>query len=160
MNRKSIRWIATLALVLTVTFMNVPAWAASTAGMVLATHFVDTGKQWVVDKLDDSSASTMNRVGWGTGAGTTGETDTTLFTEAAETRATGTVTQETTTVTGDTYQVVGTITATGTKTITNAALFDSVAGGTDIMSIKGDFTGIPLLANDSIEFTITLHVDQ
>lgn len=124
----------------------------------MATQFVDIGKQWVVDKLDDSQASTMNRIAWGTGAGTAGETDTTLFTEASETRATGTQSQQTTTVTGDTFQVVGTITATGTKTITNAGLFDAATTGN--MLIKGDFSGVPVLANDSIEFTIKLHVDQ
>ncbi len=124
----------------------------------MAVHFVDVGKQWVVDKLDDSQASTMNRIGWGTGAGTTAESDTTLFTEASETRATGTVSQQTTTVTGDTYRVVGTLTATGTKTITNAGLFDAATTGN--MLIKGDHAGVPLLSGDSIEYTFSLHVDQ
>lgn len=136
-------------------------WGSLVAGapvMTMATHFVDVGKQWVVDKMDDSQASTMNRVGWGTGAGTTGETDTTLFTEAAETRATATLSQQTTTITGDTFQAVGTITATGTKTITNAGLFDAATTGN--MLIKGDFTGVPLLSGDSIEFTFKLQVDQ
>lgn len=126
----------------------------------MSVHFVDSGKQWVADKLDDSSATTMNRVGWGTGAGTTAENDTTLFTEASETRATGTQSQQTTTITGDTLQVVGTLTADGGKTITNAGLFDSAAGGTDVMLIKGDHAGVPLLLNDSIEYTMKLHVDQ
>ncbi len=125
----------------------------------MATHFVDVGKQWVIDKLDDSSATTMNRVGWGTGAGTTAENDTTLFTEASESRATATLSQQTTGgVTGDTFQAVGTITANGTKTITNAGLFDAASGGN--MLIKGDFTGIPVLLNDSIEFTFQLLADQ
>ena len=124
----------------------------------MAVHFVDVGKQWVVDKLDDSQASTMNRIGWGTGAGTTAENDTTLFTEASETRATGTVSQATTTVTGDTYRVVGTLTATGTKTITNAGLFDAATTGN--LLIKGDHAGVPLLSGDSIEYTFSLHVDQ
>ena len=124
----------------------------------MAVHFVDVGKQWVVDKLDDSQASTMNRIGWGTGGGTTAESDTTLFTEASETRATGTVSQQTTTVTGDTYRVVGTLTATGTKTITNAGLFDAATTGN--MLIKGDHAGVPLLTGDSIEYTFSLHVDQ
>lgn len=125
----------------------------------MATQFVDVGKQWVVDKMDDSSATTMNRVGWGTGAGTAGETDTTLFTEAAETRATATLSQVVTTITGDTFQAVGTITCTGSgKTITNAGLFDAATSGN--MLIKGDFTGIPLLVGDSIEFTFKLQVDQ
>jgi hypothetical protein len=124
----------------------------------MATHFVDVGKQWVVDKMDDSQASTRRRIGWVMGAGTAAENDTTLFTEASETRATGTISQQTTTVTGDTFQVIGTITANGTKTITNAGLFDAATSGN--MLIKGDFTGIPVVSGDSIEFTFKLHVDQ
>ncbi|MFA6063897.1 MAG: hypothetical protein WC736_15020 [Gallionella sp.] len=123
----------------------------------MATVLPDTGKQWVIDKLDDSSATSMNRIAWGTGAGTSGETDTTLFTEASETRATATMSQVTTTITGDTLQAVGTITATGTKTITNGGQFDAASAGN--MLVKGDFTGIPLLADDSIEFTCKTQAD-
>lgn len=124
----------------------------------MATVFADVGKQWVVDKMDDSQASTMNRIGWGTGAGTAAATDTTLFSEDNDGRATATVTQQTTSVTGDTYQAVGTITSTGTKTITNAGLFDAATEGTGNMLVKGDFTGVPLVSGDSIEFTIKLQV--
>lgn len=124
----------------------------------MATVFADVGKAWVVDKMDDSQASTMNRIGWGTGAGTAAATDTTLFTEDNDGRATATLSQQTTTVTGDTYQAVGTITSTGTKTITNAGLFDAATEGTGNMLVKGDFTGIPLVSGDSIEFTIKLQV--
>lgn len=124
----------------------------------MATVFADVGKAWVVDKMDDSQASTMNRIGWGTGAGTAAATDTQLFSEDNDGRATATLSQQTTTVTGDTYQAVGTITSTGTKTITNAGLFDAATEGTGNMLVKGDFTGIPLLSGDSIEFTIKLQV--
>lgn len=124
----------------------------------MATVFADVGKAWVVDKMDDSQASTMNRIGWGTGAGTAAATDTTLFSEDNDGRATATLSQQTTTVAGDTYQAVGTITSTGTKTITNAGLFDAATEGTGNMLVKGDFTGIPLLSGDSIEFTIKLQV--
>lgn len=95
-----------------------------------------------------------NRVGWGTGAGTAAVGDTTLFTEASETRATATLSGVTTTVTGDTFQAVGTLTADANKTITNAGLFDA-ATGPDLI-VKGDFTGVALLTGESIEFTIKL----
>lgn len=124
----------------------------------MATVFANVGKQWVVDKMDDSQASTMNRIGWGTGAGTAAATDTTLFTEDSDGRATATLSQVTTTITGDTFQAVGTITSTGSKTITNAGLFDAATINTGNMLVKGDFTGIPLLSGDSIEFTIKLQV--
>lgn len=95
-------------------------------------------------------------VAWGTGAGTAGQTDTTLFTEASEARTSGTSSRTTTTTTNDTYQVTGTLTANGTKTITNAGLFD--ASSTGNMFIKGDFTGIVLALNDQIAFTITCQI--
>lgn len=124
----------------------------------MATVFSNTGKVDIVDKLDiaTGSAADFKYVAWGTGAGTAAATDTTLFTEASEARVTGTVSQQTTSVTGDTYQVVGTITADGTKTITNAGLFDASSAG-DLL-IKGDFTGVALVLNDQIEFTFKLVV--
>lgn len=125
----------------------------------MATVLPDTGKAWIVAKMDESSVTDMNRIGWGTGAGTAAEGNTTLFTEDTDGRATATITKVTTTFTGDTYQAVGTITSTGTKTITNAGLFDAATEDTGNMLIKGDFTGIPLLSGDSIEFTMTLQVD-
>lgn len=57
----------------------------------------------------------------------------------------------TTTVTNDTYQVVGTMTADGAKTITNAGLFDDSTSGN--LFVKSDFTGIGLALNDTIQFT-------
>lgn len=124
----------------------------------MATVLANVGLAWIIDKMDDSQTSSMNRVGWGTGAGTAAATDTALFTEAGESRATGTISQQTTSVTGDTYQVIGTLTSTSTKTITNAALFDAASSGN--MLVKGDFTGIPVLANDSIEFTFRVQATQ
>jgi hypothetical protein len=118
----------------------------------MATVFTTVGKQWVVDKLDGTVVTSQNRIGWGTGAGTAVVGDTTLFTEASETRATATLSQPA----ADTYRAVGTITATGTKTITNAGLFDAASAG--VMMIKGDFSGIPVLSGDSIEFTMNLQV--
>lgn len=91
-------------------------------------------------------------VAWGTGAGTTAATDTTLFTESAESRTSGTSSQVTTTVTNDTHQVTGTITATATRAITNAGLFDASTVGN--LYMKGDFTTINLSTSDSIAFTM------
>jgi len=52
-------------------------------------------------------------------------TDVALFTESAEARVTGTSSQVTTTTTNDSYRVTGTMTATATRAITEAALSDS-----------------------------------
>ena len=117
----------------------------------MATKLVDLGKKKMIAALS-GSVTQPKYIGWGSGSGTTGDADTTLFDEESEARVTGAVTTETTNVTDDTYKVVGTITAEGTKTITNAGVFDAATNGE--LFIKGDFTGIPLNTGDSIEFTI------
>lgn len=120
----------------------------------MATVLTNTGKAQIIDALNGGTHTAPQHVGWGTGAGTAGATDTTLFTEASETRVSGTKSIVTTTVANDTYQVVATITADGSKTITNAGLFDAVTSGN--LYIKGDFTGIALTVGDQIAFTIKL----
>lgn len=124
----------------------------------MATVLTNVGKANMINALNGGAHTAPQHVGWGTGAGTSAITDTTLFTEASETRVSGTKTVETTTVTNDTYQVVATLTADGTKTITNAGLFDAVTTGD--MYVKGDFTGIALTLGDSIQFTVTIKQDQ
>lgn len=119
----------------------------------MSTVFTNAGKAITTARLKGSGTE-PNYVAWGTGAGTSANTDTTLFTESAqESRVAGTSTQQTTSVTNDTYQVVGTLTvATAGKTITNVGLFDAASTGNLFM--KGDFTGLPLNVGDSIQFTM------
>lgn len=118
-----------------------------------ATVITNTGKAVAANRMI-GSGTTPSFVAWGTGAGTAAATDTTLFTESTEeSRTSGTATRVTTTVTNDTMQVVGTITvATSNKTITNVGLFDASTSGN--LYFKSDFTGLALLVNDSITFTI------
>jgi hypothetical protein len=115
----------------------------------MGTLLVNTGRAIVTSRLG-GSGTTPQYIGWGTGAGTTGATDTTLFTEVLP-RVSGTATQVTTSTTNDTFQVVGTQTAGVTETITNAGLFDASTSGN--LFVKGDFTGIALNSGDSIQFT-------
>jgi hypothetical protein len=118
----------------------------------MATLLVNTGKAVVTNRVKNGAtgATEPNYVAYGTGAGTTALTDTTLFTETG-TRVAGTSTQQTTTTTSDTYQVIGTQTAGGTLAITNAGLFDASTSGN--LFVKGDFTTINLSSGDSIQFT-------
>ena len=116
----------------------------------MATLLVNTGKAIITNYLNGGAATQPKYVAWGTGAGTTGATDTTLFTEVLP-RVSGTTSQVTTSTTNDTFQVVGTQTAGVTETITNAGLFDASTSGN--LFIKGDFTGVPLSSGDSIQFT-------
>ena len=110
----------------------------------MATLLVNTGKAIVTNRLN-SGGTIPQYVAWGTGAGTTAATDTTLFTEVTP-RVSGTVTQQTTSTTNDTFQVVATQTAGTTETITNAGLFDASSSGN--LFVKGDFTGIALNTGD------------
>lgn len=119
----------------------------------MATILTNRGKEIIVDRI--LGAGTEPKfVAWGTGAGTAAVTDTTLFTEASESRVSGTSTKVTVTTTNDTYQVVGTLTAAAGKTITNAGLFDAVTVGN--LFVKTDFTGVVLATNDSITFTFKI----
>jgi hypothetical protein len=117
----------------------------------MANVLTDKGRDLITALL---VASTDKYVAWGTGAGTAAVTDTTLFTESAESRTAGTQTQQTTSVTNDTYQVVGTITATATRAITNAGVFDASTAGN--MLLKGDHSTVNLNTGDSIQYTFKL----
>lgn len=118
----------------------------------LATVLTTVGKAWVVDKLDETVQTTGDYIGWGTGAGTAAAADTTLFTEAAETRATATRSQPS----ADTVRWVGTLTSLSGQAITNAGNFTASTSGTLI--VHGDFTGIVLATSDQIQFTINLQI--
>jgi hypothetical protein len=125
----------------------------------MATFVQDDGLDLLVDRFRGSGVEPIY-IGWGIGAGTTVRTDTTLFSErdvdltaTTGTRTTGTPTQQTTTTTGDTWQLTGTRTATGAGTVTNAGCFDTSTIGSGRMFLKGDFTGIGLASSDSISFT-------
>lgn len=128
----------------------------------MASVLSELGEEWIVDRLVATSgtysADVGNYVGWGTGAGTANKTDTTLFTEsndpASASRTTGAVTKVGTD-TSAVWQCVATVPSTSTQTITNAGTFK--AGGAVAMFLKGDFTGIPLVNGDSIQFTFTLN---
>lgn len=96
---------------------------------------------------------------WGTGAGTTAATDTTLFTETTDESRTGiTWSRSTTTLTNDTLTGNGALACvTSGKTITNAGIWTSStkpAGGTLFM--KTDFTGITLAVGDVISFDFVI----
>lgn len=91
----------------------------------------------------------------GTGATTAARTaaaaDTALSTEV-ETRATGTASTVTTTNTNDTYQTVGTITASASRAVDEAGTFDqSTLGGN--MDVSATFAVVNLANGDSIQLT-------
>jgi hypothetical protein len=117
----------------------------------MAIVLTNSGKGIITNRLKGAGTE-PNWLSWGTGAGVADPTDTTLFSESSETRVAGTSSRQTSTDTNDTYQVVGTLTATASRAITNAGLWDLVSGGN--LFIKGDFATINLAQNDSIQFTV------
>ena len=117
----------------------------------MADIYTTVGEQQTADFFDGAANAPANWfIGWGTGAGTAAKGDTTLFTEASEARATATEAQPG----GNANEFTGTITADGTKTITNAGVLSASSGGN--LVLKSDFTGVALVVNDKIEFTLTL----
>lgn len=99
-------------------------------------------------------------IGIGSGAGTSGTSDTTLFTEytsgtwSGYARTSNAGTQVTVTNNNDTAQWQGTFTAGAAQTVTNAGNFDASSSGN--IHVKGDFTGVVLANGDSIQVTIKL----
>lgn len=128
----------------------------------MASTVVDTGLANITAAWH-AYASRALYIGWGTGSGQ-GVTATDLATAASESRVTGTSSQQTTTTTSDTYQVTGTITATGTRAITEVGVFDAAGTGNPPsggnLDIYGDFTVINLASGDSIAFTVQVVFDQ
>lgn len=110
---------------------------------------VNAGKSIIVDRILGTGTE-PKYVGVGTGAGSTAAADTTLFTEV-ETRATGTGSKVTTTTTNDTHRVVGTVSITATRAITNAGVFDASTLGN--LYVKAEFSTINLVNGDSLQLT-------
>lgn len=97
---------------------------------------------------------------WGTGSAAAASANVVTTTTTTEARVSGTLTQQTTTVTSDCWRTTGTITAAGTRAITEVGIFDAAGasspptGGN--MDVYGDFTVINLATSDSIAFTINV----
>jgi hypothetical protein len=122
----------------------------------VASVLTNAGEDWVCQRLvgvGSLSGVDMHFLAWGTGAGTAAKADTTLFTEASESRVVATIS-----VSGSgaaaKYQAVGTLTAAGAKTITNAGLFSASTSGT--LAVKWDHSGVALAIGEAIQYTVTL----
>lgn len=94
-------------------------------------------------------------VGATAAARTAAAADTALSTEV-ETRTSGTESTVTTTQTGDTYQVVGTVAATAARVVDEAGLFDASTAGN--MGTSATFPVVNLANGDSLQFTWKISV--
>lgn len=95
---------------------------------------------------------------WGTGSGAAASANVVTTTSTTEARTNGTASQQTGSVSNDKYRVTGTITAAGTRAITEVGVFDAAGTGSPPtggnMCIYGDFSVINLANGDSIAFTV------
>ena len=117
----------------------------------MADIFTQRGEELVADFVDGTASAPANWFcGWGTGAGVAAKGDTTLFTEATEARVAATEAQPA----ADQNELKATITADGTKTITNAGILDAATVGN--LLLHSDFAGVALVLNDQIALTFTI----
>lgn len=97
---------------------------------------------------------------WGTGSAAAASANVVTTTSTTEARVATSNAQGTTTVTNDKITFTGTITAAGTRAITEVGVFDAVGSGSPPtggnMDIYGDFSTINLASSDSIAFTINV----
>lgn len=121
----------------------------------------NVGKKIISGRMIGGTTPTQTEprwVGWGEGATAPAAGATDISTPSTEARVAGTGSQVTISQTNDTHQIVATITADGTKTITNIGVFDAAGTGSPpsggVLYAHGDVTPIPLVLNDQITFTI------
>ena len=110
----------------------------------------NTTRQHVISLFNTAIGASL--IGWGTGAGTSAVTDTTLFSEVTAERGTATQSIITTNISNDTVQAVATLMSLSGGTYTNVGWFD--ASGNLIS--KGDFTGILLSTGSKMQITFKL----
>lgn len=114
------------------------------------------GKKIITSRLNGTGTSPVN-IAWGTGTATATAADTALATPAAPTTTTavaGTGSTVTTTNNLDTFQVVGTITASGTVAIGEVALLDGTTIASSQYFLRADHGVMNLSSGDSITYTI------
>lgn len=110
---------------------------------------VNSGKDIITNRIKGLGTE-PNYVAVGTGTTAEAASQTALVTEV-ETRVAGASSRQTTTTANDTYQVVGTVSVTGTRAFTESGLFDASTGGN--MLCRALFAAINLVSGDSISIT-------
>lgn len=112
----------------------------------------NTGKDYITGLIKQTNNIEPSFVAIGTGTTAEAITQTALVTEI-ETRTSGTSSQVTTTTTNDTYRVVGTVTATATRAVTESGLFSASSAGTMVTRSMFSATTVNLASGDSIQMT-------
>ena len=125
----------------------------------MASVFTNTGRAAAAAAL--VAANTTRYLQWGVGSGqTASSTAVANTTGTTEARTAGTMSSVTVTTTNDTAQIAGTITAAGSRAITELGVHDAAGSGSPPtggnMNLYGDFSVINLASGDSIAFTVKL----
>lgn len=125
--------------------------------MATGQKWTDVGQAFAIDQLDDNtaSASPTYYIGWGSGSTTPAVGDTALVSENAEAR-TQIVAGSQTQPAADTIRWVGTIVATGSRTVQEVGLFSASAAGS--MYIRIVHGSLALESGDSVAYTINLRL--
>lgn len=98
-------------------------------------------------------------LGTGTGQGASSTVLSAELTDSGLDRQAATMTSETTTVTDDTIQGTKVFTATATKTVTEAGLFNSVTAGQGDMLMVGDLSpSAPMVSGDTLTITLKCQI--
>lgn len=122
-----------------------------------ATVVTNKGKAMFADRLRTSPATyTTSPKFCAMGVGATGAARTAVAADTAlssevETRTSGTESTQTTTQTGDTYQVLGSIVATAPRSVDEFGLFDAATVGN--MGVSATFPVVSLGNGDTVQFT-------
>lgn len=122
-----------------------------------ATVFTSVGKGIVAKRMIGATPAQITPNFQGIGVGATGAArtavvgDTALSTEVETRVNTNAFTTVTTTLTNDTAQLVQTTTATATRAVDEAGLFDAVTTGN--MFLSATFAVINLVSGDSLQLT-------
>lgn len=121
-----------------------------------ATVVTNSGKAIAAKRHIGSTPSQAEPLYVGIGTGATGAARTavaadTALSTAVESRVAGTSSNVTVTNTNDTYQVVGTVTATASRAVDEAGTFDASSAGN--MDISATFAVINLASGDSLQLT-------
>ena len=119
-----------------------------------ATVLTSAGKVLSASQMAGTTATPPSYIGIGTGATAAARTAVvgdTALSVPAESRTNGTVTVVNTTVTGDTFQTVGVVTATAARAVDEAGIFTASTAG--VMAVSATFPVINLQSGDSIQLT-------
>ncbi|HUW16691.1 MAG TPA: hypothetical protein VMW94_06405 [Actinomycetes bacterium] len=113
---------------------------------------VNGGLAWLAGAMSgavaDATVAKYIRVGTGTTPAAPANTD---LVTGVEGRVTGTTSRVTTTATNDTYQVIGVVTMTENRSITEVGLFTAASGGT--LLSRSVFTAQPVTSGNTLTLT-------